>query len=267
MKTTLATGLVLALSLSATALASADAATSHHPQGTARAGAFTVKATVNKAEPLQGSKVKIKGSVAPAAPGAKVTLQVRYADQKQWKNVAADTLSARGRFEFRDKVSSVRTRKYRVVKAAAKGRAAGHSGSLRVTVFGWRDLITLSPATYSGFGEVANGVKMNGVDHPNSLRSYTPYSAGSPNSIDYNLDRDCKSFRGVAGLDDSSPAAGTAQVQLSADGAVRYSGAFALTQAAQVAFDVTKVFRLTVAATPANGGVAAVGTPQVLCSF
>jgi hypothetical protein len=53
---------------------------------------------------------------------------------------------------------------------------------------------------------------------------------------------------------------------MSTDGTVRYTGVFALTQAAPVAFDVTNVFRLTVSAT-LTGGTAAVGTPQVLCSF
>jgi hypothetical protein len=266
-RTTIAAGVALAAALSSTALASADAAPRHHQQPTAKAGTFTVTASVNRTEPLQGSKVKIKGSVKPAAPGAKVILQLRYADQKKWKTVATGTLSGQSKFKFKDKVNSVRTRKYRVVKPAGPNRAAGHSKALKVTVFGWRDLTSLSPATLSGFGEYENGVKMNGVAYPNSLRSYTAYPPGSSNTIDYNLNRACKSFRGVAGLDDSSQAAGTAQVSLSTDGTVRYSGAFALTQSAPVAFDVSKVFRLSVGATLANGGAAAVGTPQVLCSF
>src|SRR4051812_7610323 len=190
-RTTIAAGIALAATLSATALASADAAPSHHHHATARAAAYKVTAKVNKPEPQVGSKIRIKGSVSPAAPGAKVALQLRYADQKKWKNVASDTLSAQGRFTFKDKVSSVRTRKYRVVKTASPGHAAGHSRSLEVTVFGWRDLTSLSPANSSGFGEVATGVKLNGVALPNSLRSYTPYPPGSPNTIDYNLNRAC----------------------------------------------------------------------------
>ena len=264
-RTTLAASLALAAALSATALASADAAPSHH--SAARAAAYQVTMNVNKTEPLQGDKVKIKGTVKPAAQGAKVTLQLRYADQKKWKTVATDTLSAQGRFTFKDKVGSVRTRKYRVVKGAGAHRAAGHSKSVKVTVFGWRDLTSLNQATYSGFGEVENGVKMNGVAYPNSLRSYTAYPPGTPSSIDYNLNRDCKELKGVVGLDDSSAATGSAQVSLSTDGTVRYTGTFSLTQAAPVALDVTNAFRLTVAATLTNGGIAAVGTPQVLCSF
>ena len=111
---------------SATALASADAAT-HHARPSAKAGAFKVTASVNKTEPLVGSKVKIKGSVKPAAPGARVTLQVRYQDQKRWKTIDSATLSAASKYKFKDKVTSVRERKYRVVKPAGPNRAAGHS--------------------------------------------------------------------------------------------------------------------------------------------
>jgi hypothetical protein len=257
----------LALSLVGTAAAVPTHAATRHVQPAAKARSFAVTATVNDDEPLQGSKVKIKGSVKPAAPGERVALQLRYADQKAWKTIDSATLSSASKFKFKDKVTTVRTRKYRVVKPAGANRSAGHSGALKVTVFGWRELTSLRPATFSGFGEYETGVKMNGVAYPDSLRSYTPYPAGSPNSIDYNLDRACKSFKGVVGLDDSSQAGGSAQVSLSTDGTTRYTGTFSLTQSAPVAFDVTHVFRLTVGAVPSGGGAAAVGTPQVLCSF
>jgi hypothetical protein len=184
-RTTIVAGIVLATTLSATALASADAAPGTPASSAAKAGAFKVTATVNKTEPLEGSKVKIKGSVKPAVPGATVTLQLRYADQKKWKNLATDKLSGQGRFRFKDKVSSVRERKYRVVKKASAGHAAGHSKSLNVTVFGWRDLTSLSPATATLFGEWQTGVKMNGVEYPDSLRTFPPFppSTGSSSSI------------------------------------------------------------------------------------
>jgi len=266
-RTAIAAAVALAATtLSATALASADAAPGHHQQAAARAGAYRVTASVNKSEALLNSRIKIKGSVRPAAPGARVTLQVRYEDRKTWKTIGSTTLSAAGKFRFKDKLGSVRVRKYRVVKTASPGHAGGHSKSLKVTVFGWRDLTSLSPANYSGFTEVDNGVKMNGVAYPDSLRSYTAYPGGSPSTIAYNLNRDCKSFKGVAGLVDSSPQNGSATISMSTDGTVRYTGVFALTQAAPVAFDVTNVFRLTVSAT-LTGGTVAVGTPQVLCSF
>jgi hypothetical protein len=270
-KSSIAAAAILAVTLGGSAvLASAEAATpSARPtaHATAKAGAFTVTANVNKTEPLAGSKVKVKGSVKPAAPGAKVVLQLRYAGQKKWKSVGTDRLSATGRFRFKDKISSVRERKYRVVKPAGRQRAAGHSKSLKVTVFGWRDLTSIRVATANGMG-TTDSVSINGVAFPQSIQSYSfTYPPGSGHSIEFNLNRSCKAFRGTVGLADTSQGGGSATVQLSTDGVSRYSGSFALTQSAPVAFDVTKVFRLSVTAAPANGGVAAVGTPQVLCSF
>ena len=202
----------------------------------------------------------------PAAPGAQVILQVRYADRKQWKTIDSTSLSAASRFKFKDKVSSVRERQYRVVKQAGPNRAAGHSPSLKVTVFGWRDLTSLEPATYANLAETTY-VDMGGVRYPNSLFSYY-FGPQSPNvSVEYNLNRDCKSFRGTAGLDDHSPTASSALVGLATDGTPKWSGTFGLAQTTPVAFDVTQVFRLTIAVVNSGGGHGAVGTPQVLCSF
>jgi NPCBM/NEW2 domain len=261
-RTTIVAGLVLATALSATALASADASPRHHQHATARGGTFKVTVSVDRTEPLLDSKVKIKGSVSPASPGAEVTLQVKYQDRKSWKTIAHQRLSGGSRFAFKDKVGSVRTRKYRVVKPAGPSRAAGSAITRKVTVFGWRDLTSISPALSGGFGKV-DSLTMNGTTYDNSLRSFSSGNA----SIDYNLNRDCKSFRGTAGLDDISPSGGSAVVALRADGVLKYAGSFALTQSAPVSFDLTKVFRLNVAATLGAGGYAAVGTPQVLCSF
>ena len=185
---TLVLGVVLATSFSgATALASADAATTHHATGTAKAGSYQVTAKVNKAEPLLNSKVKIKGAVSPAAPGATVTLQVRYEDQKEWKAVDTTRLTGASKYKFKDKVSSVRERKYRVVKAAGAHRGAGHSPALKVTVFGWRDLTSIKTATSSNMSKV-DSLSINGVAFPRSVRSYIGYPPpGNTGSIEYNL--------------------------------------------------------------------------------
>jgi hypothetical protein len=221
--------------------------------------------SVNKTEPLLDSKVKIKGSVRPAAPGAQVTLQVKYENRKAWKTIDDARLTATGRFKFKDKVGSVRERRYRVVKPASDGHAAGRASTKLVTVFGWRDLDSLSPAQAVGFGE-AGEVKINAVSYPHSLQSYN-YPPPQATHIDYNLNRACKAFMGTFGLSDLSAAAGTTAMSLVADGVPRYTGSFALTQSQPVSADVTGVFRITVNATNADGGLGAVGTPQVLCSF
>jgi hypothetical protein len=266
MKRILAAGIVLAALSSATALASADAAPTHHATPSAKAGAFQVTAGVNKTETEVGRKVKIKGSVKPAASGAGVTLQVRYEGQSSWKTIGHALLSRTSKFKFKDKVGSVRDRKYRVLKPAGPNRAAGHSPSLKVTVFGWRDLTSFEPATATNMSETSF-VDINGVRYPNSLRSYYFGSQSPTVSIEYNLNRDCKSLRGTIGLDDHSPTGSSALLGFATDGTPRWSGSVGLGQSVPVAFDVTNVFRLTISAVNSGNGIGAVGTPQVLCNF
>jgi hypothetical protein len=258
---TLTAATALALSLAGTAaLAPAGAAPpAHHTP--AKAGVFTVTASVDETAPLVGDKVTIKGKVRPGVPGAQVNLQVKYDGRKGWKTIGHDRLNGAGKFRFEDKVDSVRERRDRVVKPAGGHRAARQAKTEKVTVFGWRDLTSLTPATTPSMYEM--DAVINGVAYPRSLRA----TAAASSSVDYNLNRDCTAFRGTAGLDDSSPSNGSAVVAVTADGVQKYSGAFALAQSAPVAFDATGVFRLTVSSAATNGGLGAVGTPQVLCSF
>jgi NPCBM/NEW2 domain-containing protein len=265
---TLALGVVLATALSsATALASAEAATTQHDSAQRAAHSYRVVAKVNKTDRMVDDTVKIKAKVTPAAPGASVTLQLKYDDQKKWKTVDHGRLNGQGKVTFKDKLSSPRVRKYRVVKPADSTAGAGNGETEKVFVFGWRDLTSI-PAASAGNMSKVETLSINGVAYPSSVHSYVGYPPpGNTGSIEYNLNRGCKAFRGTVGLDDSSPASGTATIQLSTDGAQRYSGSFALTQSAAVAFDVTNVFRLSIATTTTANGSAAVGTPQVLCSF
>jgi hypothetical protein len=262
MKRTLATGIVLsALSIAAT-LVPADAAPTLHARPSAKAGSFTVTAGVNKTEPLVGSKVKIRGSVKPAAPGSRVTLQVRYQDQKAWKSIDSATLSGASRYKFKDKVNSVRERKYRVLKPAGPNRNAGRSPSVKVTVFGWRDLTSLSPVTALYFVESGTTL-INGNSYLSSITG-----AGTGNgSIAYNLNRDCTRLDAVYGLGDSSPSGGSTTITLTANGVQKHTGAYALAQAQRVVTDVTGIFRIEFTSAPQNGGVPAIGTPKVLCSI
>jgi hypothetical protein len=266
MKTKLAAGIVLAALSSATALVPAVAATTSPATQHAKAGAYRVTASVSKTEPLLNSNVRIKATVRPAVPGAAVTLQVNYEGRKGWKTIDRGRLNGAGKVTFQDKVGSVRERRYRVVKPAGSNRGAGQGTTPQVTVFGWRDLTSIPPATSDGMGK-ADNVNLNGVSFPNSVRAYLYYLPGAGKTVDYNLNRECKLFRGRAGLDDSSPLSGSALLQLATDGMLRYSGSFGLTQSAPVTFGVANVFRLTIGSVSTNGGVAAVGTPQVLCSF
>ncbi len=256
---TLVASAVLATSLSATALASADAApshTSHH----AKARAYSVTADVNRTEVVVGDKVKIKGTVRPAAAGSKVTLQVKYEGRK-WKTIDHAALSAAGKYKFKDKVGSVRERRYRVLKAAGPNRGGGRVTTPKVTAFGWRTLDSLTPVASAGVYEEGMA-RMNAVSYPSSLKGSI-----APGQIDYNLNRDCKQLDAVYGIDDASPLGSSVSLTVVADGVVKHSGGYTLTQAQRVVTDVTGVFRLTIGQTQNGNGIAAVGTPKVLCSF
>jgi NPCBM/NEW2 domain-containing protein len=264
-RSTLTLGVVLATALSsATALASADAATGQPADPSGRAGSYQVSTTVNETEPLLDTKVKVKATVTPAAPGGAVTLQVKYEGQKRWKTIDHGRLSNASKVTFKDEVGSVRERRYRVVKPAGAHRGAGQGTTPKVTVFGWRDLTSISSVRNVGFG-FQDMLNINGVTYPNSLTTWT--AGTQPYQVDYNLNRDCKQLTATFGLDDRSAATGTASMNLTADGTQKFAGAYGLTQAQKVGVDVTGVFRITISATTTNGGLGAVGSPQVLCSF
>ncbi len=108
---------------------------------------------------------------------------------------------------------------------------------------------------------------MGGVRYPNSLRSYN-YGPQSPNvSIEYNLNRDCKTFRGTAGLDDHSP---TGSYGAGGAGHRRHTEVDRHVRADPVRGGYHRRHQ----GLPADhrrgeqpGAIGAVGTPQVLCSF
>src|SRR4051794_3636041 len=165
---------------------------------------------------------------------------------------------------FTDEVSTVRQRRYRVVKPAGSGRGAGEGTTPPVTVFGWRDLTSIPTVQNAGFSSHSS-LSINGTAYPDSLTTWP--SGGQLSHVDYNLNRDCKRLKATLGVDDRSSVAGTSTLSVRTDGTDRYVGSFGLTQAAPVATDLTDFFRITLSAVTGNGGLGAIGTPQVLCSF
>jgi hypothetical protein len=149
------------------------------------------------------------------------------------------------------------------VKPAGANRAGGRATTGKVTVFGWRNLTSLDPVGGQSLYAVG-AVAINGTTYPNSISGSTGFVSGS---IDYNLNRDCKAIEAVYGLADSSATLGSAALGLYVDGAQAHSGTYRLTQAQRVVTDLTGAFRITIGATAADGGIPAVGTPKVLCSF
>ncbi|MXG88451.1 hypothetical protein [Nocardioides flavescens] len=224
---------------------------------------ITIK--VNDTAPEVGDKVKIKGTVNPAARASLVLLQVRYENRKAWKTIGRDRLNGNGRYAFEDKVGSVRERTYRVVAPGSADRPRSVSDKVEVTVYGWRLLSGLRAVGDAGISTAE--VKINGTSYPDSLSEFPGFPAGTSRSVGFNLDRDCTQLRGVVGLNDTSPVTGASTLTLASDGVTKLTQPLTLGQSTPVALDVTNVFRLTLTANSTNGGLAAFGTPEVYCSF
>jgi hypothetical protein len=248
----LATALAPVLS-TATVLVPADAATA-----AGRAGAYSVTVKVSETAPMVHTRIKIKGTVSPAAPGSQVAIQVKYADRKSWKSIGHARVGNSGKYRFKDKVDSVRERRYRVVMPATGHRAAGRATTPKVTVFGWRTLDSIKAVSAPRYGDV----DLNGQHYAHSF-TIAPYATQAV----WNLKRDCTRLEGTFGLDDSSPTDSTATLSLTADGVQKYLASFGLSGAQAVAVDLTGAFRITIAGAQTGNGIPAVGAPRVLCSF
>jgi len=269
--------------VSGAATGATGAAARADPQHFTQPKTYTVTATVNQSEPILGHHLKIKGTVSPASPGATVKLQLRYAGHATWKNVDTAILSGTSKYKFIEKVTTLRERSYRVVKPASARVAAAHSPGAKVTVFHWRDLTSLAPATHEGMGEV-DSTSIYGVLYQHSLVAYEEYQlpTAEPASIEYNLcttarcpseyrphgiSLHCKALRATVGLADSSPYDSSARITILTNGTPRFDGTFGLTQSTEVTFDLTGVFRITFGAVSTADGIAAIGQPQVLCNY
>jgi hypothetical protein len=269
---TIATAAVVTL---LTGLGAAVTATTSHAQTTqttqaaAKAARYEVTATVSDTEPVQGDTITFRGSVTPGKAGAVVVLQKRYGTTAGWKRAGTDTLNRSGRFTFHDQVGGLRWRQYRVIKHGDRTRRAGWSTKLGVTVYGWRDLTSLTPAG-AATGET-DSVVINGVSYPQSLIGS---GSGNAGTLIYEVKRDCKRFEGQVGLSDTSAPTSTGHISLRRRTTTLYANSFGLTESEPVVLDLTGVHKLTLDWTSTNtegtpedqsGAVIAVGSPRILC--
>ena len=102
-------------------LSAGATATSYGADVEAKAGKkpFKVSAKVSDNEPEQGETIKIRGEVKPARPGQNVRVQVRYGTTGKWVTKSKVRLNKKSKYVFKDEVTTVQFRQYRVVKSAA----------------------------------------------------------------------------------------------------------------------------------------------------
>jgi hypothetical protein len=228
----------------------------------ARAYDVTAKANLDVAVAKEDT-VKVRGRVTPKAAGEKVVLQQRVGDRK-WNATGSARIRRNGTYVLKDRPSTPGAREYRVLKPASRGISKGVSKSLEVQVYRWEKLVNRisGPSTNLQAAGVLIGTEYFG-------QSLATTTSGAPSSIEYTLGRKGTDLRATYALTDSSASGSSGAVTVTADGVVLAAHPLAVgTIVADEVLDVAGVFRLrfdlTTTATPA--AVAAVATPEVLCT-
>jgi hypothetical protein len=226
---------------------------------TVKASATTVNA---------GQKVNFTGTVKPrgAAAGEKVVLQERFEPGAKWKDQKKDELNSRGKYSLSDKPSANTQHSYRVVMAATGKHAKGVSKTVKVTVYGWVSLTSLSHV--NGVGMYFGSVDINGKSYDDSVRSGL---RDTTTSIEFNLAHRCDALRATFGLSDASTTSGQAELGVLSDGTSVYDQTFDLeqTDTKTIALDTPLKIKLTSTDTNLDGavnGYGALGDPQAHCT-
>ena len=253
------TALVATATLAASTLALAAPTTA----APAKATAYKVTAKINKTVAIgKETKLKVKGKVTPKAAGQKVTLQQRVGKKKSWKATGSAKIKANGTYVLKDTPSTPGAREYRVVKPASNGFAKGISKPLAVEVYSWSKL---------GYREAGPTTNLQVTGATIATEYYTAslvnQTSATPASVEYTLGRKCLQMRATYALTDQSVSGSTGAVVLTADGAVVANHALAVgTVVADEVVDIEDAFRIKLDLSTTAGAVAAVGTPEVLCT-
>lgn len=231
----------------------------------AKADAYTVSAKINTTVAIgKETTLKVRGRVAPKAAGQKVILQQRVLPKKTWKATGTAKIKTDGTYLLKDDPSTPGKREYRVVKPASDGLAKGISKSLAVQVYAWQKL------GYRPAGPDANlTVRGAYIATDYYAASLVTDIAGQPSSVEFTLGRKCLALRATYALTDESASGSSGAVTVSTDGAVRATHALAVgTVVADHTLDISNAFRLKLdlSTTATPSAVAAVATPEVLCT-
>lgn len=161
----------------------------------------------------------LTGKVYGAPKGAKVTLQLKYADTNYWSSVRTAKLDKKSRYSFKDVASTPRSRSYRVIKPGDKTHAKGTSKERAVTVYSWRQL-TSFPTSAQENTQVFSPLPINGENFNNSVYATVVAPTGF---VEYTLGRKCRELTATFGLSDRTETGGQASIKLTADTKELYS--------------------------------------------
>jgi hypothetical protein len=269
-------GLLVALvaGMGATPAASAEFSPALKPSeavgsgGVAARAAVRVVAKADKTEVTEGDRLTVKVKVPKAATARSVTLETMGTNtygQPAW--VKAGKRKASKTTKFTVTVTAENTAKYRALVSYKKATKPVKSNVASVKVWRWISLEEYVAYQSTG-GASFDDVSLAGRTY---LSWYAYSSAYSSWETRWTAGRNCKAFKGVAGVTDWSVDGSSATVTVLADDVPVYQSP-TLTPGMSVPFEVSMAspyrFALLATNTSATGAKVypAVGDPALLCT-
>jgi len=158
---------------------------------------FGVTSAVSTSSIDLGKTFVLSGTVSPNAKGKTVKIQRQYAGGS-WTTILTKTLSSTSKYSATIKPTRAAPTKYRAVKTASSTRALGISATRTVTIYRWRNLVSL-PGTYTPPTIFQGYLYVKGTYFPNSL------SIKQGEYADWNLaGKGCNRLKVYIGIDDDS---------------------------------------------------------------
>jgi hypothetical protein len=237
------------------------------PAGTAQARtSYHVDAQVAK-NVILGKKAVVRGAVSPRAGNKMVILQKRYTKRGPWQNVKTATTTANGIFQFKDRVTTLKPRWYRVVKPGSKRIGAGSSAPLKVRVFKWHYLSQMEWLE-DGDWDTYSSIRMNGRSYARSVAADNEFYG----DLEVDLRRKCIKMQTAIGALDDSASGVEVQVDVYGDDLSKFSRQFSLGEVEQASIRLNGVLRLRVSMaflSSGRGNLAfpGLGSARLLCRF
>jgi hypothetical protein len=265
-----ASALTVALLGSATALSPAAGAA--QDASTSRLAGRGVQVVKRPVEVREGDRFDVVVKVRKAAKAKKVELQMRTEDifgNTVWETIKKRKVAAKSKQSLRAVAGPVNPLKLRVLATYKDGKKE-RTKPFGVTTWRWFDLHQFRPY-YATYG-TASHEYVNFVIAGRAFIGW--YGLGTRETAwesRHTPGRHCKSFRGVAGVTDTSMDGSSAQITVVTDDTTVVYQSPSLTPGASYPFEVSlpRPYRLAIRSqlTSTARATAAIGAPQLLCDY
>lgn len=223
---------------------------------------------------VEGDVIRVVARVPAAHTAKRVTLErlempvYEGLGSPTWEVVKSSAVGGRARIKFKSVAQQPNVEKFRVRVQYRDRRRAIVSKPVRIEVWSWVQLREFPAYQYTSglrFGEASISGR--------TYAAWTPEAWSSARSWEsrHTPGRNCRAFRGVAGLNDASADGSTGSVQLFADETPVWTSP-ALTPGVAVPFEVSLnlPYRFALIATNTSAATLkafpAIGDPELLCT-